>query len=78
MPESLFCENSKNTFFTEHLWTTASLDLANLSQILFNKKLYNQAFLKIETAKDNFICLHKELLLSYFSRALALLSEQFF
>ena len=20
-----FCENSKNTFFTEHLWTTASI-----------------------------------------------------
>ena len=36
-----FCEISKNTFFTEHLWTTASNDwrLKTTRQVLFVKYL---------------------------------------
>ena len=32
-----FCEISKNTSFTEHLWTTASENLLKLLRIIFNQ-----------------------------------------
>ena len=43
-----FCKISRNTFFTEHLWMTASANqVTSYSTYLLNDKNYNMCFLTI-------------------------------
>ena len=44
-----FVKTSKNTFFTEHLWTTASA-------FSFSKKLWKEVFLKISQSSQENTC----------------------
>ena len=44
-----FCETSKNNFFTEHLWTTAS---EFVTEILIFRSSHSQMFFKISDLKD--------------------------